>query len=695
MVIIISFIFSLELHSLKIIDASIESTRSYIERSFFTENKGQWDPEILFVGDTSFGKVAFTKDAIYYQMIQAAKKEKTYESQTIQFSFLSPLIPKIQGEDLLPHHNNYFIGTDPSKWATNCRNYTKIVYENIWDGINLVYYFTTDGMKYEYYLKPFAKIHDLKIKVEGAEIAIQGYSLQITTNLGTIQDTNLQVFDQSSGAMIVSNFNIQNNVFSFQDIPEKRNHTIVIDPLVYSTLLGTSHEDDFAYAVAVDTLGNSYIVGETYSTDFPVTPGSFKTTYEGEGDGVVFKLNPEGTILHYSTYLGGSGNDYARSITLDKAGNAYITGTTSSIDFPTTEDAYESKLKGLGNAFIMKFNSTGTTILYGTYLGGSDYDYAYGVAVDGSGNAYITGTTGSLDFPVTVGAYHTKNKGNYDAFISKMNATGTILLYSTYLGGSGGDVASAVALSGDYVYICGSTESSDFPTTLDAYQNKNNGGEDIFLVKLNIFSTSLLYSTYLGGSWDDNTFGIAIDNKGNAFITGETQGADFPVTKGSYWNNQSGESDIFISKFNFDLQPISSDSSTRIIIEFWIGYRVALVDGELIFLDTVPVLVDDTSVVPLRFIAESLKATVFYQAKTQEIDVIFGSDDITLWINKPIAQIESIRKSDKKFRVLILDVSPYIHNDRTLVPVRFITEAFGAEVEWNSKDQKITITLKK
>ena len=208
--------------------------------------------------------------------------------------------------------------------------------------------------------------------------------------------------------------------------------------LVYSTYLGGTSADQ-GNGIAVDTAGDAYVTGLTYSTDFPTTAGAYQTSPGGGADAFVTKLNPTGTALVYSTYLGGMSDDYGAGIAVDTAGNAYVTGCTESTDFPTTPGAYQTSHGGGADAFVTKLNPTGTALVYSTYLGGTNDDRGNGIAVDTAGDAYVTGQTTSTDFPTTAGGFQTPYGGDQDAFVAKLNPTGTALIYSTYLGGTGND----------------------------------------------------------------------------------------------------------------------------------------------------------------------------------------------------------------------------------------------------------------
>ncbi len=342
--------------------------------------------------------------------------------------------------------------------------------------------------------------------------------------------------------------------------------------LVYSTYLGGS-VIDVGEGIALDTSGNAYVTGIRGSFDFPTTPGAFQNPCTG--DAFVSKLNADGSSLAYSTCLGGTGGDYGYGITIDTSGNAYVTGGTSSPDFPTTPGAFQTTYGGgvavfEGDAFVSKLNAAGSALVYSTYLGGSGGDYGSGITVDTSGNAYVTGSTASSNFPTTPGAFQTTLGGGSNAFVSKLDAAGSALVYSTYLGGGDYDWGSAIAAdSSGNAYVAGVTDSSNFPTTSGAFQRTCGGGSgfpspcrDAFVSRLSAAGSALVYSTYLGGNSDDEGVGIALDTSGNAYVTGWTASSNFPVTPRSFQPTFGGPTetygtDAFISKFSFGI-PFSS-----------------------------------------------------------------------------------------------------------------------------------------
>ncbi|HKV77687.1 MAG TPA: SBBP repeat-containing protein [Candidatus Sulfotelmatobacter sp.] len=340
---------------------------------------------------------------------------------------------------------------------------------------------------------------------------------------------------------------------------------------VYSTFLGSPSSS--GAGIAVDSSGNAYVAGSTSTTNFPVTSGSYQQQNNGQTNTFIAKLNSSGSALIYSTYLGGTNADTSAGIALNSAGNAYILGNTGSNDgFPTTPGAYQSCPKCGNVLFVTELSPDATTLVYSTLLGGvTEANYPGGIAIDSSGNAYVTGVTYANDFPTTPGALQTTcptgdcgpvngGRGSGIAFLTKFNASGTAVSYSTYLGGSGYSVGTAVVVdAGGDAYVGGYTESLNFPLTPDAFQSActncttNNG--DTFLSELNASGSSLLYSTYLGGSQkiqEDAAHGIALDSNGNIYLAGQALSTNFPTTPGVFQPAASSSTiGAFVAKFAF------------------------------------------------------------------------------------------------------------------------------------------------
>ncbi len=318
--------------------------------------------------------------------------------------------------------------------------------------------------------------------------------------------------------------------------------------LVYSSYLGASGRD-FATAIAVDASGNAFIAGYTSSVGFPIVAGAFQSSYAGGFfDTFVTKMNAGGSALLYSTFIGGSGNDTATSIAIDANGNAYIGGQTDSFNFPVSPGVLQSSNAGGSDAFVAKLNAAGSAIVFSTYLGGSSNDLANAIAIDSSQNVYLAGATASVDFPVSAGAFQASIGASYDAFVTKLNPAATAIVFSTYLGGSGSDQATALALdSSGNVWLTGSTSSTNFPL-LNAVQGQPAGGSDAFVANLNSTGVGLLFSSYFGGSADDSGLAIRLDNGGAVIVAGVTSSADFPTTAGVLQGSSGGGYDGFILK---------------------------------------------------------------------------------------------------------------------------------------------------
>jgi hypothetical protein len=501
---------------------------------------------------------------------------------------------KPTGEEPLPGRANYFLGNDPSQWHTAVPTYAKVRYAGVYRGVDLVYYGNQRQLEYDFVVAPGADPKSVRLKFSGTKglhLAPNGDVVVTTANgwLTLHKPMVYQMVDGQRYAVAGSYALLTKYTAGFRLGNYNHAKAVVIDPvLAYSTYLGGGGSDA-GNAIAVDIAGYVYVTGQTFSTNFPVTPGAFQTINGGAANqsGTVFvtKLNPTGTALIYSTYLGGSGGDAGASIAVDTGGNAYVAGQTRSTNFPVTQGAYQATNKaatnGDANAFVTKLNSSGTALIYSTYLGGSGIsgdtpyggDTANAVAVDSAGDAYVTGKAYSTDFPVTQGAYQTTNLGaakeDPNAFVAKLNPAGTGLLYSTYIGGSGGpdpgpysiftgDTGTAIAVdtAGD-AYLTGQTFCPDFPVTPGAFQATNkavaNRVTNAFIAELNPAGAALVYSTYLGGSGGDTGNAIAVDGAGNATVAGATSSADFPVTSGAFQaTNHGGQngSNAFITKMN-------------------------------------------------------------------------------------------------------------------------------------------------
>lgn len=314
--------------------------------------------------------------------------------------------------------------------------------------------------------------------------------------------------------------------------------------LLYSTFLG-GYSTDFACGIAVDAGGSAFITGDADSPNFPATSGAFQRQYSGGTDVFVAKVGPTGALA-YATYLGGHGFDHGESIAVDTSGNAYVTGYTNSADLPLAR-AIQSTPKGSVDAFVAKLNSVGSELLYSTYLGGADVDGSTSVAVDSTGSAHITGITLSMDFPVTAGVLQSVHNAEPDAFVTRFSPDGSAMIFSTLLGGTRSDGGNGIAVdvSGN-VFVVGTTRSPDFPI-VNAVQSTHAGNDEVFVSKLSATGSQLLFSTFLGGSGWELGWGIAVDRSGSIYVTGRTDSSDFPVAN-AYQSSNKGDRDAFVAR---------------------------------------------------------------------------------------------------------------------------------------------------
>lgn len=469
--------------------------------------------------------------------------------------------PPMQGVDRLPGTSNYFIGADSSRWLRGVPQYARVKYNGVYPGIDLVYYGTQSRLEYDFVVAPGARPERIALDYRGIEsLALNdvGDLVLRTGNSTYVQHKPIVYQDIGgerhaiAGRHVLRGSNRVGFALGRYDV----RHPLVIDPVLsYSTYLGGSG-DDHASGIAVDGAGNAYVTGFTSGADFPSSGGSSRPSFGGEPyDVFVAKFNATGTALVYATFLGGSGADVGTGIAVDASGNAYVTGYTSSTNFPVTTGARQSAYGGgSSDAFVAKLDATGAALMYATYLGGSGADVGAAIAVQSGGSggsAYVTGFSASADFPTTAGALQRAYGGGaYDSFVVKLDTAGSAPGYATYLGGSGADIGSGIAVDGSgNAYITGYTDGH-FPATAGALQTAFGGVYDAFVAKLDPTGASLAYATYLGGAGEDIGSGIAVDSSGNAHVTGNTNGG-FPTTTGAYQTAYgAGSRDAFVAKLD-------------------------------------------------------------------------------------------------------------------------------------------------
>ncbi len=459
-----------------------------------------------------------------------------------------------EGLDRLPGSNNYYAGKDPSQWRVNVPTFARVRYAGVYPGIDVVYHGSRRRLEYDFHVAPGADPAAIRLvfdRVRSLDLA-HGI-LVLRAPGGEVRHLAPLVYQERDGVRSVVDCRYKRlgrRTVGFVLGPYDRSRPLVIDPVLsYSTYLGGS-SGDLANAVTVDATGAVYVTGATQSTNFPTSAGAQQTTNRGSYDVFVAKVNPAGSALVFSTYLGGSSSDSGNAIALDASGNIYITGRTESMQFPTTAGSYKTTFSGIADAFVAKLSASGA-LVYSTYLGGTSVDQAYAIAVDSTGSTFVTGSTGSSAFPTTAGALRTTFGGGVDGFVTKLNPTGSALTYSTYLGGSSDDVGAGIAVdSSGNAFVAGHTYSSNFPVTSGAVQTTSAGVSDAFIVKLNPAGTSLVYGTYLGGISVDRATALALDASGNASVAGSTTSSAFPTTAGAFQTASKGGYDAFVAKLN-------------------------------------------------------------------------------------------------------------------------------------------------
>ena len=493
----------------------------------------------------------------------------------------------VRGEDKLPGTASYFIGNDPKRWQSGVPTFGKVKYEGVYPGIDLVYYGNQRQLEYDFVVAPHADVRSIRLRFAGAsKLKLnENGDLKVIAKNGEIAFHQPVIYQNKDGRRnsIRGHFElVAKDAVGFAVGAYDPTQPLVIDPvLTYSTYLGGTQSrllGDEAMAIAVDGVGNAYIAGLASSDDFPTTSTSYQPKKSTSSYGAfITKLDPTGSKLVYSTFIGGTSGtgDQANAIALDSADNVYITGSTQSPNFPVTPGAPQRFNNTLLNdhptGFVTKLNADGASLGYSTYLGGSTQgDTGYGITVDGSGSAYVTGVAVSTDFPVTSGTYQsTSSPRGASLFVTKYSPNGTQLVYSVLLYGNNSSQGNAIAVDGSgNAYVTGYSIASNYPTTTGAFETGNpidptapfSEGKCAVVTKLNADASALLYSTYLAGLGTGSSgSGLAIDSTGSAYITGFTTvgpapGDIFPTTPGAYKTEPdvSIEDEVFLTKMKPD-----------------------------------------------------------------------------------------------------------------------------------------------
>jgi Beta-propeller repeat/Abnormal spindle-like microcephaly-assoc'd, ASPM-SPD-2-Hydin len=533
----------------------------------FEANQGQTDAQVMYLSRglgytlflTSTEAVLSLREGSRQDLALSSANPEPLPRRTLRGLESAVLRMKLRGansnadvsaHDELLGKSNYFTGSDPRNWRTDVGLFSKIRYANVYPGVDLIYYGHQGELEYDFVLQPGASPQKIRLEIAGAKrLRLEHGDLVLTLPSGDVRLGSPHIYQEANGNrhQVRGGYVISaKGEVGFEVAAYDHRRDLVIDPvLAYATYLAGSSTDHL-HSIAVDSVGNAYVVGDTGSIDFP-TAGAIQPTITGDLDAFVTKFNRDGTALIYSTFLGGSLLDTIYGVAVDSSGEVYVAGWTFSPDFPT-KNAFQSTSGGNADTFVAKINAAGSALAYSTYLGGTSTDFGRAIAVDSVGNAYVAGFTDSSDFP-TKNAFQPANAGSYDAFVSKLSPDGSTLVYSTYLGGTGEEQCTGIALdSVGNAYIAGATQSTDFPTK-NAIQPIFGGGlNDAFVAKFGGAGNALIYSTYLGGGETDYGSAIAVDFAGNAYVVGLTNSANFPISNAL--QPTLAREDAFVTKLN-------------------------------------------------------------------------------------------------------------------------------------------------
>ena len=544
----------------------------------FEVNRGQTDPQVEFVSRGSGYTLFLTKGEATF-VLNATSNQKNSQIKTLRMQFVGTNPDAhMTGQGELPGRSNYFVGSDPKAWHTAVPTFAKVENHSLYRGVDLVYYGNQQQLEYD--LRVAAGADAARIGFQFRADGAAGGGQEIASAVRVDVDGNL--VSSSQGGILLRKPNVYQMLVSESGAREKRavdakyvvkkdnqvgfeigsydrTKTLIIDPVVpfYSTYLGGA-ANDYGYGIALDTKGNAYITGSTASLNFP-HPGCIQCANAGGlADAFVTELNPGGLV--YSTYLGGKGNDYGYGIAVDAFGDAFVTGSTNSPNFPVAL-CFQCVFQGGGaDAFVAEIAPGGVGIIYSTYLGGKGSDYGRAIALDPNGDAFVTGNTTSNNFPVPGCVFGCVLGGGSDAFVTELKRIpgGPVaLVYSDYLGGAANDYGYGIVVDPNQnAYVTGSTSSVNFPTTAPAcFQCAPQGLSDAFVTHIAPFGAGLVNSTYLGGPTNDYGYAIAIDGQLAVYVTGSTAGP-FPLGPCFQCVYGGGPSDAFVTKLDPSLTGI-------------------------------------------------------------------------------------------------------------------------------------------
>ena len=559
----------------------------------FVPNQGQWDYQAAWSAPGFFGATWVTNEGeLRHVLLKWEECEREPDKEThdalarrekpcscgswiLSERFAGGKVGEMQGKEPLGTQVSYFVGSEPAKHRAGLTSYGRLYLGEVWPGVTVSIKARQKTVEKIFEVKPFADPSVIRIALQGAEMLTlnERGELVVSTGYGDVVFSSPMAWQEENGMKkpVPVSYRIDNKSksYAFTIGPYDKTRPVIIDPLLASTFVGgTGGEASNSLAIAQN--GDVYVTGYTTSTDFPMTAGAYDTSQNGGNfhwDVFVSRFNADLTSLLASTYLGGSDYDWGNSLAIAQNGDVYVTGYTGSTDFPTA-GAYDPSWNGGTDVFVSKLSPDLTSLLASTYLGGQAEESGRSLAIGTGGEVYVTGWTESTNFPTTAGAYDTSFNGGYtDVFVSRFNADLASLEASTFLGGSAvlekgiDEEGRSLALGANgTVYVTGYTFSSNFPTTAGAYDPSWNGSKEVFVSRLSPDLTSLMASTFLGGSWLEEGRSLAIGAGGAVYVTGWTASSDFPTTAGAYDSSFSGGSDVFVSRLNADLTSLEAST---------------------------------------------------------------------------------------------------------------------------------------
>lgn len=568
------------------------STIGPLARASFEPNLGQANPAVGFVGRAPGYMLLLEKGGA---ATYALATSKANETQAVRMELLGSQAARVgAAEERLNSVGRVYWGGDPAAWLTEIPLYDRVRYAEVYPGIDLLYQGRQKReIEFTFALAPGADPAAIRLRFGGVQRVWidSGGRLALETPSGTLHYRRPVAYQETGGSrrLVAASYRLSGGVVGFRLGPYRKGDRLVIDPVLsFSSLLGGA-QSDAIYAAAGDAAGNTYLTGTTFSSDFPLGAGGVRSSRSNR-DVFITKIanGAGGASVVYTTILMSSGNDSGNGIAVDAAGNVWVAGVAGA-GFPVTSGAAQRTFGGLQDAFLVRLDASGR-LAYSTYLGGGGTDVATGIRLDNGGNAYVSGYTTSLQFPTTAGAPQTSFRGGSDAFLAKYGAAGS-LLYSTLLGGSGTDLARAVAVTpAGRPCIAGYTDSADLPVQ-NALQPVRAGQGDALVACLSWSGHTWDYVTYLGGRGPDDAYAIAEDVAGNAYVTGATYSDDFPVTAGAFQTARRGGYDAYVVKlsptgnarvYSTLVGGSGSDTGTALVVDFagqvWGGGNTSSLD---------------------------------------------------------------------------------------------------------------------